>query len=165
MAGDDARHGLAAGPFAADPDAHSIAYPKPLAAGLVRDLDRRRTNGEARRVLPRPRKVLERVAAELPRVDPLDRVSACGVGVLIDVEDEAPRGARLVVVVSRRHSHSHAVERYLVCMAVLDHPRQPPEALAPRRAPAGLAVDAAARADRDTVARLEVAPFDVPAHE
>src|SRR3954447_12505210 len=122
MAGDDARHGLAAGPFAADPDAHSIAYPKPLAAGLVRDVDRRRTNGEARRVLPRPRKVLERVAAELPRVDPFDCVSARGIGLFIDVQHEGPGRARLVVVVPRRHCYSPAVERDLVRMAVLDHP-------------------------------------------
>src|SRR5581483_16201 len=131
---------------------------------LVRDLDRDVAHGEAGRLLPRPREVLERVAAEPARVDRLERGALLAVRALVEVEDEAPRRARLVVVVARRQRHRKAVERDAADRAVGDHPREHPEALAVRRAPAGHAVDPAAWADRIAVARLEVAAADAPAH-
>ena len=74
MAGDHAGHGFRAGPRVTDSHGDVIADPQPLTPWLVGDLDLDRPYLEAFRLLPRPREVLQRVAAEPSRVDALERL-------------------------------------------------------------------------------------------
>src|SRR5207248_2371180 len=132
--------------------------------GLVRDLDLDGPHGDAHRVLPRPREMRQRIAAEPAGVDRLQRFPLRVVRPLVEIDDEAPGRAGLVVVVARRQRDGEAVERDVVRVAALDHPREHAQALAVRRAAARDPVDPAAGADRVAVARLEVAAADPPAH-
>src|SRR5205807_4757059 len=96
--------------------------------------------------------------------DRLERLALIRGGALVQVEDPAPRGARLVVAVAGGERHRQPGEVSVACGALLDQPRQDSQALAVGRAPARHAVDLAARADRVAVARLEVRAADSPAH-
>src|SRR5712691_5018412 len=106
----------------------------------------------------------QRIAAEPPRVETLERIELRAVGAGVQVHDEAPGGAGLIVVVTRRERDVEAVERDVVNTPVLDHPGEDAKALAVRGATARHAVDPSTGADRLTVARLEIAPADTPAH-
>src|SRR5438105_1366500 len=85
------------------------------------------------------------------------------VGVLVDVEDEAPRRAGLVVVVAVDERDRQPADLDAVDDAAPDRPRQHAVALPVRRAAAEHVPDLAARADRLAVARLEVRAADVVA--
>src|SRR5439155_17649838 len=151
-----ARHRLRAREGGTVPQRYVIADPQALAPRLVHDLELDRPHRDLLARLPRPREMLQRVAAERARVDALERGALRLVAARVHVQHEAPRGAGLVVVVARRHRDRQAVERDAVRAALLDHPREDPEALAVGRAAARHAVDLATRADRLAVARLEV---------
>ena len=115
-------------------------------------------------LLPRPRKVPQRVTRERAGEDALQCVPLPIVGVLVEIEDVAPRRTWLVVVVAHRDRDLAAPERHVLDSAVLDRPGEHAEALAERGAPAGHAVDPPARANRVAVAGFEVTARDPPAH-
>src|ERR1043165_6359519 len=128
------------------------------------DLELDGLNAEQVRVLERPRELLARAAAEAAGEDVGDRLALGLFRARIEKEPERPRGTRLVVVVAAHEHGLHAGQIEIADAALLDDPRERPEALAVGRAPAGAAADAAARADRLAVAGLQVAPGDPPAH-
>src|SRR6185369_15822123 len=114
------------------------------------------------RRLPDPRALLLRRAAELAGQDRGERLALRLVAAVVDVEAVRPRRARLVVVVAAHEHGGEAGEVDVAGMAVAHDPRQCAGADPERRAPAGHAADAPARADRLAVARLEVAAGDRP---
>src|SRR5687768_7101083 len=83
---------------------------------------------------------------------------------VVQVEDPAPGRAWLVVAVASRQRDSETGKVGLIRVAVDDLPIQRAQADAVRRPASGLAVDVSARADRVTVAGLEVGPRDAPVH-
>src|SRR5439155_24332487 len=82
---------------------------------------------------------------------------------LVEVEDDAPGRAGLVVAVARGDRDDEPREIGAVEVALFDRPRQRAEAEPVRRAPAGAAVDPPARADGVAVAGLHVRPRHAPA--
>src|SRR5205085_11935339 len=103
-------------------------------------------------------------AASLPEEDVGERVALLVRRSFVDVEDDRPRRAGLVGVVSARKRDAQAAEIDAVGVPGVDTPAEEPEADAVRRASAHDAVHHAARTDRLAVARLEVRTGDAPAH-
>src|SRR5262249_38984498 len=111
---------------------------------------------------PRPRKVRLRVPSEPPAEDGLERRELLLAPALVEVEDPLPRGTGLVVVVTERERDLEPCEIGPRGVSCLDHPGEDAHADAVGGAAAGDAVDASAGADRVAVARLEIAPSDLP---
>src|SRR3954454_7064112 len=164
VAGDHARNGLATRVPVADADADAVADPQPLAATGVVDVDLDRPHRDQLARLPHPRKVLLRVAAEPAGEDAFERGALLLGRARVEVQHPRPRRPRLAVAVAERERDRKPGDVEAVDGTVLDQPRQDAHADAVRRAPAGHAVDPAARADRVAVARLEVAAANPPAH-
>jgi len=101
-------------------------------------------------------------AAELADQDARERLALPLVAAFVDVDREAPRRSRLVVVVADGERSIEAGEVDLARVAALDRPREDGEADAVGRATAGTASDPPARADRLAVAGLEVVARDLP---
>src|SRR4051812_31501153 len=163
-AGDDAGDRLGPVVAVADADADAVADAQPLAPPRVLDLELDRPHGDELARLPRPREVLQRVAAAPARVDLLDGAPLLVRRAAVHVEDPRPGRPLLVVAVAGGHRHRQPGEVDALGVTVLDQPREDAEALAVRRPAARRPVDPPAGADGVAVARLEVGPADPPAH-
>src|SRR5918995_6809700 len=87
VAGDDARHGLRAGPRLANPDGHMVADSQPLPSRLVRDFDFHGAYCDRPCRLPGPREVPQRVAAQPTCIDALERFALRLIRTLVHVHD------------------------------------------------------------------------------
>ena len=94
--------------------------------------------------------------------DRRQRLAPALVGALVEVEDEVPRRARLVVVVDEREHHGEAGEVHLPSAPALHRPRQGALAHAVRSNPRPARRQRAGTADREAVAGLEVRAGDRP---
>src|SRR4051812_46947522 len=159
---DHARDGLGVGDRLAHADGDVLAGAEPPATRLVLDLDRDRTDAERPARLPRPWEVHERGTVPRAGEDGLERWALALVRTLVEVEEEVPRRARLVVVVAARQHGREPGEVDVARVAALDRPRQRALADAVGRAPPAAAADAPAGADRVAVAGLEVGARDPP---
>ena len=113
-------------------------------------------------VLERPRELLQRRSPEAAEEDLGERLALALVAALVEVEVEAPGGARLVVVVAAGEDDVEPGQVQLPGAAPLDRPRQRAEADAVGGATALAAADRSAGADRLAVARLQVGPGELP---
>ena len=130
---DDAGDGRRIVDRAADADAERVAHAEPLPPRRVVDLDSRRPDGEDDALLPRPREVVDLRPSDLPEEDPLERGQLLAIASLVEVEDDAPGRAGLVVAVARGDRDVEPREVGPVEVAILDQPRQRAEAEAVRR--------------------------------
>src|SRR3954452_11445925 len=144
------------------PHGDVVAGAEPPLLRVVLDLDGDGAHAERPARLPRPGEVNERLAAPRAGEDRLQRRPLALVRALVEVEEEVPGRAGLVVVVMAREHGREAGEVDLAAVPALDRPRQRALADAVGRPPAGLPVDAPARADDVAVAGLEVGAGDVP---
>jgi hypothetical protein len=131
----------------------------------VVELDQSGTDTELAALLPRPREVLERVAAEATGEDRLERPPLAIVSALVDVEPEVPGRPRLVVVVAAGERDVEPRQLNVSCPARFDVPGERAEADPVRRAAAGNAVDLPARTDGVAAARFEVRAGDSPGRQ
>ncbi|TMK91146.1 MAG: hypothetical protein E6G42_08800 [Actinobacteria bacterium] len=92
------------------------------------DLDSVRPDGENDALLPRPREVVDLRPRDLPEEDPLERGQLLAIASLVEVEDDAPGRAGLVVAVARGDRDVEPREVGAVEVAILDQPRQRAEA-------------------------------------
>ena len=127
-------------------------------------LDRTRANGELLARLAHPGQPQHVVAAELPGEDRRERLALLLATALVDVDDEAPRRAGLVVVVPDREGGCEPAEIDPVRMALADEPGEDAHADPVGRAAARDTANRPAGADRLAVAGFEVVTLDVPAH-
>src|SRR3990170_2592064 len=164
VSGDHAGDGLLAldGPRRSKPD--GVADAKPIAVSLGCELDRTRAHVEQVPRLPDPRKDVHVRTARTTEEDVRERLLLLRAAPIVDVEDDAPRRAGLVVVVPDGQGDAQAGHVDLAYDSVLDPPRERAVADAVRRPAALDPVDHAARADRLAVARLEVRAANAEAH-
>src|SRR5438876_9051199 len=106
---------------------------EPAAPRCVVDLDLRALDAERIGGLERPRELALRRATERAAVDRRDRVDLLVGRALVDVEEVAPRRARLVVVVARRHDDSEVLQVDIAGTPLEDPPAESTETLAIRR--------------------------------
>src|SRR4051812_6057398 len=158
VARDAAAHVVLAFDAPSREDARPLADAKLLAVEL--DLRRPHVDDEAR--LAHPRQPQDPLASRATEEDRLEGGALLRVAGLVDIEDERPRRARLVVVVAAGERHVQSAEVYPLEGAVGDAPAQEAEALAVGRAAAGQAAGHPAWADRLAVARLEVGALNMP---
>src|SRR4029079_18542015 len=114
--------------------------------------------------LPRPREVALRVAAEPAGEDGLERVALLHRTARVQIQDPRPRRPRLIVAVPAHQRDRQAGQVGPLRRALVDQPRQHPQAHAMRGPSAGGPVDPTAGTDRVAVARLEVRTANPPAH-
>src|SRR6266508_2761669 len=162
VARDHARHRGDVGHRARDPDADLTSHAEPLAPGRVVDLDLRGAHGDEVARLPGPREVLHLPALGSAGPDLLERPPLLVVAAFVDVEQERPGRALLVVAVARRERDAEPGQVRVAYAPVDDLPREGALADSVGRAAAGDPVDPPAGADRLAVAGLEVRAGDAP---
>src|SRR6266540_5334665 len=162
VARDHARHRGVVGHRARDPDADLTSHAEPLAPGRVVDLDLRGAHGDEVARLPGPREVLHLPALGSAGPDLLERPPLLVVAAFVDVEQERPGRALLVVAVARRERDAEPGQVRVAYAPVDDLPREGALADSVGRAAAGNPVDPPAGADRLAVAGLEVRAGDAP---
>src|SRR5262249_23443839 len=105
-----------------------VADRQRVAVGAGLDLDPARPDVAPVAGLPPPGEAQPRLAAELPGQDRRERPPLLLVSPLVDVDDEAPRRAGLVVVVANRERRCQAAQIDVARVAVLDEPGEDAEA-------------------------------------
>jgi hypothetical protein len=113
-------------------------------------------------LLPDPGKLGFRSAAEAAEEDPLERLALSIVGPLVEVEEEVPGRAGLVVVVAEGENHAKPGEVLLARGALVDLPGEGARADPLGRPPALPVADRPAGTDRLAVARLQIGARDLP---
>src|SRR5579871_689791 len=89
--GDDTADGGVSGIAVADPHRDVVSDAQPLPPARVVELDSDLADAEEPALLPRPREVGERVAAESAGEDRLERRGLLVAGSFVEIEDPAPR--------------------------------------------------------------------------
>src|SRR5207249_3809135 len=110
----------------ADPHRHLSARAEPGTLRRVVDLDPHRADAERVAGLPGPWELLERGAAEPAGEDLGEGIALPLVAALVEVEEEAPGGPLLVVVVAAGQHHPEPRQVDLARVTLLDRPGQRP---------------------------------------
>ena len=160
VAGDPARDGLVGLDRRRRAQLDGFGDRQPVAVPVRLELDPARAHLDELALLPDPRQQAHMRPAEPAEEQILERLPLPLVAALVDVEEDRPRRARLVVVVRDHERDEQAVHVDLADPALLDPPAEDAVADAVGGAAAGDAADHPARADRLAVARLEVGAAD-----